>query len=136
EEQRAAVRLREQTLARVLRIRERALRVTEQLALEQRLGHGGTVDRDERRVLAARALVDLARDDLLAGAALAGDQHRRIGGRDLIDQRVRLLHRRRCTDETAAAPRRCHDLAQALDLAGQPAALRRAPDRDRERLDL
>ena len=63
----------------LLRVGERALRVTEQLALEQRLGHRRAVDRDERPVLAPRPLVDRARDDLLAGAALAGDQHRRVG---------------------------------------------------------
>ena len=80
EEQRAAVRLLEQALAALLGVGERALRVAEQLALEQRLGHRRAVDRDERAVLArATALVERARDDLLAGAALAGDQHGRVG---------------------------------------------------------
>jgi hypothetical protein len=110
--------------------------VAEQLALEQRLGHRRAVDRDELRILAARAIVDRARDDLLAGAALAGDEHGCIGDRDLIDQRIDLMHRGRRADHVAAAARRCDDLAQPLDLAAQRAVLGGAADRDRERFDL
>src|SRR5262249_60654453 len=98
-----------------------ALRVTEQFALEQRLGHRRAVDRDERAVLALALVVDRARDDFLAGTALAGDQHGRIGAADLIDQRVDLLHRRARADESAAPPRLGDHLAQPLDLAAQRA---------------
>ena len=59
---------------------ERAARVAEQLALEQRLGDGAAVDRDERPGRARRLVVDEPRDPLLARAALAGDEH---GGVDL-----------------------------------------------------
>src|SRR4029079_6489117 len=82
------------------------------------------------------ALVDRARDHLLARAVLARDQHRRVGGRDLIDEVVDLTYRRARADEVAAAARALDRLAQALDLAAQLAMLARAPDRDRERLDL
>ncbi len=47
EEQRAAVRLQEEAGARAARVGEGAPRVTEELALEQRLGNRGAVDRDE-----------------------------------------------------------------------------------------
>src|SRR5690606_1627356 len=40
------------------------------------------VDRDERAALPIRQLVNEARDDFLTGAALAADQHRRVGGSD------------------------------------------------------
>ena len=53
--------------------------------------------------------VDLARDQLLAGAGLAGDQHRDVGGRDLLDLAEHLLHRRRRADDLAEA-----DLLEAL----------------------
>ena len=51
EEQRAAVGLLEATLASAIRAGVRAALVAEQLALEQRLGEGGTVQPDERPVL-------------------------------------------------------------------------------------
>ena len=54
---------------------ERALLVAEQLALEQLLGNGGAVDRDEIAVRARALRVDGAREQLLAGAALAQHQH-------------------------------------------------------------
>ena len=49
-----------------LRVGEGAARVAEELALEQRLGHRRAVDGDERPRGAAAALVDRARDELLA----------------------------------------------------------------------
>ena len=72
EEQRAAVRLHEETRAAV-GVGERAAHVTEQLALEERLGDGAAVDGDERP-LRAPALVESAGDQLFAGAAFAGDE--------------------------------------------------------------
>ena len=61
-----------------LRVGERAARVAEELALEERVGNGRAVDRDEGAVLAAAAHVDRAGDELLAGAALAVDEHRGV----------------------------------------------------------
>ena len=60
---------------------EGAALVAEELGLHQVLGDGGAVDLDEGLVAAARVLVEGARDQLLAGAALAGDEHRgrRVG---------------------------------------------------------
>ena len=54
---------------------ERALRVTEQLRLDQVLGQRRAVDLDERALAPGRTLVQGVGDQLLAGAALADDQH-------------------------------------------------------------
>ena len=50
---------------------EGALLVAEELALQQVLGDGAAVDRDERAALARARAVERARDELLADAALA-----------------------------------------------------------------
>ena len=76
EEQRAAVGDFEQASAIAVGAGERAAHVAEQLALEQRLGYGAAIDRDERARLARTVIVQRARDQLLAGPALA-DQHDR-----------------------------------------------------------
>ena len=55
-----------------------ALLMAEQFAFQQVFGDGGAVHRDERPVRAARLLMDVARDDFLADAALAGDQDRGV----------------------------------------------------------
>ena len=55
----------------------------EQLRFEQLLGDRAAVHRDEPALDAAAVVVDRARDQLLAGAALARDQHRAVGARDL-----------------------------------------------------
>ena len=58
---------------------ERPLDVAEQLALEQALRQGGAVDLDERPARARAGLVDRRGQELLARAALAPDQHGRVG---------------------------------------------------------
>ncbi len=82
EEERAAVGFLEQALARADGAGERAARVAEQLALEQRLADRRAVDGHERARRALAVGVHRARDQLLAGAALARDQHGRVGRRD------------------------------------------------------
>ena len=61
---------------------ERALLVAEELALEHALGERLAVDGDERPADALAPVVEHARDELLAGAALALDQHGRAARRD------------------------------------------------------
>ena len=68
--------------------------MAEQLALQQGLGDGRAVEGQERRIGAGAVLVDGAGDELLAGAALAGDQHRDVLRRDAADGLVDLAHRR------------------------------------------
>ena len=60
---------------------ERAADVTEQFGLDQFLWYGGTVDFDERPALAAAALVDQSRHQLLARAVIAENQDAAVGRR-------------------------------------------------------
>ena len=62
---------------------ERALLAAEQLALDQRARNRRAVDAHHDAAAPRAPLVDLRRDELLAGARLAEQQHRRVGGRDL-----------------------------------------------------
>ena len=59
--------------------REGALLVAEQFRLDQRLGQGGAVDRQERPAGTRRRAVDEARQHFLAGAGLSRQQHGRVG---------------------------------------------------------
>ncbi len=90
---RAATGAHEQAGASAVRIGEGAAHVTEQLALEERRRHRAAVDRDERLVAPVGELVHRARDELLAGAGLAGDEHGRIAHRDSLRELERLLDR-------------------------------------------
>ena len=86
EKQRAAVRQLELAGAIGERAGEAPLHVAEQLAFDQLRRNRGTVDRDERTGGARAERVNRARDELLAGAVIAGDQDARRRGRDLLDQ--------------------------------------------------
>jgi hypothetical protein len=68
--------------------------VSEQLGFEQGLGDRRAIDRDERLAGPVRLQVDVAGQHLLAGAALAGDQHGSLGGGDLLGELDHPLHRR------------------------------------------
>ena len=71
---------------------EGAAAVAEELALHHLARHGGAVEGDERFVGAMRVGVDGAREDLLAGAALAGDQDAGVRRRDAFGQIHGLAH--------------------------------------------
>ena len=58
----------------------------EQLGLDQRRRQGTAVDAKERSGTAPAARVDRLGDQLLARAALAGNQYGRLGRRDFLDQ--------------------------------------------------
>ena len=77
EEQRAAIGQLEAAGAPIGGAGERAALVPEDLALEQRLRNRRAVDGDKRRLGARAELVDRLRDQLLARARLADDEHRR-----------------------------------------------------------
>ena len=101
EQQRAAVRLLEQARPVSRGARERPLHVAEQLGLEQRVGDRGAVHRDERLRPSRARPMDRLRDDLLTGAALAGDEHRGLVLRHAGDELQGLTHRPALGDEGA-----------------------------------
>ena len=115
EEQAAAVGDLEHAFLAGHRAGEGALDVAEQLALQQVLAQRIAVHRDERFVLAQAVVVDGARDQLLAGAAFAGEQHRRIGRRALRHQPVDRLHLRARSDDVLEPVFRGH-LALEIDI--------------------
>ena len=115
----AAVRALERAGAALIRAGERAALVAEQQRRDQRRRHRAAID-DHELVLAARArVVDRARDDLLADAGLALDQHRRVDARELVHEPRDLADRFAVADELGAArdlARRWRDrLAGILD---------------------
>ncbi len=71
---------------------ERAAHVTEELTLDEVRRDGSAVDDDEGPLAARAALEDLGRDELLAGAALAFDEHVDVARRDLLEHREELAH--------------------------------------------
>src|SRR5439155_14327256 len=83
---------------------ERAFLVAEDLALEQRLRDGGAVDGDERIAMTGRQLVERARRQLLAGAALAREQDGRRRGRRQLEQAEHLPHDRARPHELSVTP--------------------------------
>src|SRR5207249_7643936 len=125
EEERPLVR--ELELAELLRVRvgERALLVAEELALEQRLRDGGAVERDQRAVGARAPVVDRLGDQLLAGAALTGDEDRGAELRDGFDRLEDLLHLRRAADDVADVVAVADLAAELLELALQVGVLGR-----------
>ena len=103
---------------------EAAALVPEELALDQLRCHRAAVERDERLLPAPAELVHRLRDELLAGAALALDEHGRVGRRDARDHVVQLLHRVRRADQRPEAPEAAQLGAQVLDLVVQLAPAR------------
>ena len=79
EEQRAALGQLEAALLRRVGAGERAFLVAEQLRLDQILRQRRAADLDERLLRPRRVVVDGVGDQLLAGARLAAQQHRRVG---------------------------------------------------------
>ena len=94
QEQRAPRALLELADAAAVGPGEGALLVAEQLALQQVLRDGGAVEGQERRLGARAVLVDRPGHQLLAGAALSGDQHGKALVGDTADGLVRFLHPR------------------------------------------
>ncbi len=77
----------------------------EQLRLEQRLDDGGAVDGDERALVPAAQLVNLSRDELLAGARFALDEHGEIGRGHALDAVAHGANREARSDEGRRAVR-------------------------------
>ena len=101
QQHRAILRQLETARAALQRAGERALLVTKQLALHQRVGQRGAVDGDERAGAARAQCVDSPRGQLFSGAALTGKQHGGAAGRDLLNERENLVHLGRRADHFA-----------------------------------
>ena len=82
---------------------ERALDVAEELGLGEPLGNGRRVERDELLIAPRAVVVNRPRDQLLAGAGLALDQHGAVHRRDELERREDLLHRRALPDDVVEA---------------------------------
>ncbi len=104
EEERAAVGDLEEALPVHVGAGEGPLAMSEQLALDEVLGQGPAVHRDEGTVGSAALVVQVPRDQFLAGAGLAQDHHGRVGRGDRLDQPADLLHDRRLADQQGRPP--------------------------------
>ena len=105
EEQRAPVGQLEAAGPRPHRAGERPALVAEQLGLEQALGDGRAVDRRRTARPSGSEPVDGAREHLLAGAALALDQHRHVGGGGALGHLQHALERLALPDQLLEAAR-------------------------------
>jgi hypothetical protein len=81
------------------RVGEGALLVAEELRLEQLARDRRTVDLDERALAPRAAVVQPVGAEVLAGAALALEQHRAARLRQAQHERHGLLHRGRLRDD-------------------------------------
>ena len=93
QQQRAAVGQLEAAGPPLRRAGECAFLMAEDFALDQCLRNGRAVDRDKGPRFARAQIMQRPRHQLLAGAALAGNQHRNVRGRNLLDQAEDLAHR-------------------------------------------
>src|ERR1700677_310908 len=74
--------------------------VTKNLALDQGLGNGGTIDGDEGFIAPRTHVVNGARHQLFTSPAGSGDQHGGRAGSYLLDQPENLLHLARSSSQT------------------------------------
>ncbi len=102
QQQRAAIGGFEQTFLRARGAGKGAAFVAEQFGLQQILGHRTAIDGDERLVAARAGLVNGARQQFLAGAALAGQQHARIGSGHHVGLRQFVFHQLIARDDIGA----------------------------------
>ena len=97
--------------------------VAEEVGLEQVGRHRAELTVTNGRARARRVRVDRARDELLAGAALALDEDRRPRGPGQADELEDLAHPLGLADDAPEAEALRELLAQAPVLLGQPARL-------------
>ena len=93
--------------------------VAEQLGLDQVRRHRGAVEDDEGPLGARRRLVDGARDDVLAAAGLAADEHGQIGRRDALEHTEHLAHAHRASDHVAEGVARADRHLFGASLVGE-----------------
>ena len=132
EKQRPARGVLDQARAGRGRAGKGAAGVAEELVFEKRVGQRGAVQRDEGFVGARAARMHRARDELLARAGLSRDQDRARRGRRAADQIFHAPHRLALADERVDRAAGLDLTLQQIDLARQPAALRRGADAHEE----
>ena len=118
------------------RPREGALHVAEQLRFRERLGNRRRVERDEVLIAARAPVVEGPRDELLARARLALDQHRARHRGDELEGREHLADRRAVADDVLEAVARRELRLQIRVLLLQPALLERRVQHTRKLADL
>ncbi len=136
EEQRAPVGRREETLRAGHGAGEGALHVAEELRFHQRLGNRAAVHRHERAGPTRRLQVHGARDQLLAGPALAGDHHRRAAVGRLADRLEDLENARALADESFEAVLASQLALELAVLVLQALALERVGDGEPQLVEL
>src|SRR6266481_2815155 len=87
------------------RASEGAFDMPEEFAFEKLLGNRSAIDPDQRLVFALAAAVDFARDQFLACASFAQDEHGGFGGRDEIDLADNLAQGSALADQLAKRAR-------------------------------
>ena len=85
--------------------------MAEQLGLEELRSDRGSIERDERTIGARAVPMKRARDELLARARFAGNQHGKTRAREPADRAENLLHRGRLPED--AGNRRAGALRRA-----------------------
>src|SRR5438477_4586056 len=91
--------------------------MSEQLGLEERLRQTRAVHRNERPMRPRAERVDFPRDQLLADAALAGNEHLRVGARHALHLTPQVDHLRACSCQLAVG------VTSHRNLAGQTGAV-------------
>ena len=106
----------------------------EQLALEEALGDRRAVDGDERAVGATAVGVQRLGHELLAGAALAGDEHDRVGGSHPHDAPQNFADRGGPADDALEFVAVFELGRQKRNLAGEASAVERVANLDQQLL--
>ena len=112
---------------------KRAPHVAEELRLEQRFGNRGAVHLDEGHVALRASRVNGARDELFAGAGLAGYQHRALGFGDELGLADHVLHRAAAPDD-AVMVELFVALVQQVSLVRAQTLMLERPPHDHEQL--
>ena len=108
----------------------------EQLRFEQRLRNGRAVHLDQRHVALRAAVMDGTRHHLLAGAGLAGDQHRALRLRDQLGTLQDVLHRAAAADDAVVVEFGVALADQVLALRPEALMLERVADEREQLVDL
>ncbi len=94
--------------------------MSEKFAFEKLFGNGGAINANQRLVLALAATMDFARDEFLASAGFAQNEHGSLRGRDEINLADDLAQCAALTDKIAERPGFQHFLLEVGVLLFEP----------------